>query len=61
LAGLYTGRMMARYCPAEGALNTETMWLIYALVAMLSPVGLVLAQKWVRKGFDVVPAGETAS
>jgi len=61
LAGLYTGRMMERYCPADGALNTETMWLIYALIATLSPVGMVVAQKWVRKGFDVAPAGETPS
>jgi MFS family permease len=51
LAGLYTGRMMSRYCPAEGALNTESMWLIYALVAMISPVGLIVARKWVLKGW----------
>jgi len=50
IAGWYTGRMMDIYCPAEGALNTETMWLIYGLVAMISPVLLVLAGKWVRKG-----------
>ena len=51
VAGLYTGRMMERFCPAEGALHTETMWLIYALIAMASPVGLILARKWVLKGF----------
>lgn len=51
LAGLYTGRMMERYCPAEGAINTEPMWLVYALIAMVSPVGLIVAQKWVLKGF----------
>lgn len=50
VAGLYTGRMMERFCPAEGALHTETMWLIYALIAMASPVGLILARKWVLKG-----------
>jgi hypothetical protein len=42
--------MMDIYCPAEGALNTETMWLIYGLVAMVSPIALVLAGKWVQKG-----------
>jgi len=57
LAGLYTGRMMERYCPSEGALNTEAMWLIYALVAMISPVGLIIAQKWVKKGFESPPPG----
>jgi MFS family permease len=50
IAGWYTGRMMDIYCPADGPLNTETMWLIYGLVAMISPVLLVLAGKWVRKG-----------
>lgn len=57
LAGLYTGRMMQHYCPAEGALNTETMWLIYALVAMISPVGLIVAKKWVDKGLFAAPGG----
>lgn len=50
IAGWYTGRMMDIYCPAEGPLNTETMWLIYGLVAMVSPVLLVMAAKWVQKG-----------
>jgi len=52
IAGWYTGRMMDIYCPAEGALNTEAMWLIYGLIAMISPVLLVLAGKWVRKGLQ---------
>jgi MFS family permease len=52
IAGWYTGRMMDIYCPAEGPLNTETMWLIYGLVAMISPVALVLAGRWVRKGLQ---------
>jgi len=52
IAGWYTGRMMDIYCPAEGAQNTETMWLIYGLVALISPIALVLAGKWVRKGLQ---------
>lgn len=61
LAGLYTGAMMERYCPDAGIMNTETMWLIYAIIAMISPVGLILAQKWVQKGFAEVPAAESQS
>jgi len=61
LAGLYTGRMMQRYCPAEGALNTEMMWLIYALVAMISPVGLILARNRVAKGLQTRHKGDTAA
>jgi MFS family permease len=52
IAGWYTGRMMDIYCPAEGAQNTETMWLIYGLIALISPVALILAGKWVKKGID---------
>ena len=56
LAGLYTGRMMQTYCPAEGARNTETMWLFYGLIAMISPAALILAKKWVGKGLQVKSA-----
>jgi MFS family permease len=58
LAGLYTGRMMERYCPADGPTNTETMWLIYAAVAMISPIGLVAANRWVQKGLQESPPGD---
>ncbi len=51
MAGWYTGPLMERYCPSGGPYNTEAMWLIYGLVAMVSPVGLLLAKNWVQKGF----------
>jgi MFS family permease len=60
LAGLYTGKMMERFCPPEGPQNTETMWLIYAIVAMASPVGLVLGQRWVQKGLEKKPGHAVA-
>jgi hypothetical protein len=50
LAGTYTGLMMERYCPDGGPFNTETMWLIYALVAVSSPIGLLIGRNWVTKG-----------
>jgi MFS family permease len=56
MAGWYTGYMMERYCPAEGALNTETMWLIYGFIAIISPIGLLIAKNWVQKGLQVKPA-----
>jgi MFS family permease len=59
MAGWYTGRMMERYCPAEGVLNTETMWLIYGFIAIISPVGLLIAKNWVQKGLQVKSAGES--
>ncbi|MFH1755393.1 MAG: MFS transporter [Candidatus Latescibacterota bacterium] len=50
MAGWYTGSMMERYCPDEGALQTETMWLIYGLIAITSPLLLIIAKPWVQKG-----------
>ena len=48
---LLTGWMMDRYCPAEGETNTQTMWLIYACIAMMSTVLLILAKGWIGKDF----------
>ncbi len=48
--GLYSGRMLERFVPVTGPVNSETMWLIYALIACISPIGLILGAKWVNKG-----------
>jgi POT family proton-dependent oligopeptide transporter len=50
LTGLYAGWFLQNYCPAEGAKQTETMWLIYACIAMVSPIALLLTQRWLRAG-----------
>lgn len=50
LTGMYAGWFLQRFCPAEGARHTEQMWLIYALIAMVSPVALLLTRAWLRKG-----------
>lgn len=50
--GFYSGWMLERFCPKDGPKSTETMWLIYGVVAMASPIGLVLARKWLRAGMD---------
>jgi len=51
ITGLYAGWFLARYCPADGELDTETMWLIYGVIAMTSTVMLLLAGTWMRKSF----------
>ncbi len=51
---LFSGYFLERYCPANtpaGQLNTETMWLIYGLIACSSTVMLVLARRWVGRDF----------
>lgn len=47
LTGTYSGWFLQRYCPAQGAQDTKTLWLLYALIASVSPVGLLLAKGWV--------------
>ena len=42
---LYSGLMIQRYCPADGPRYPEKMWLIFACIAMLSPLILILAKK----------------
>ncbi|MBA3376932.1 MAG: MFS transporter [Actinobacteria bacterium] len=50
--GFYSGWVLEHFCPKVGPKNTETMWLIYGAVALLSPVGLILARKWLFKGMQ---------
>jgi MFS family permease len=48
---LYAGVFLARYCPKEGAISTEPMWLVYALIAISSTVMLIFAKGWIGKDF----------
>ncbi len=60
ITSLYSGWFLMKYCPSDtpvSDLNTETMWLIYGLIAMISPIGLILAKKWMQKGFKVKHEG----
>ena len=53
VVGLYSGYLLATLCPANTPANqmqTGTLWLIYALIAMTSPIGLWLARGWVYRG-----------
>jgi proton-dependent oligopeptide transporter, POT family len=62
--GLYSGWMLEHFCPSTGPKNTETMWLIYGVVAMASPFGLMAARKWLLLGMPsatkVTPATSDA-
>jgi MFS family permease len=54
VTSLYAGWFLMHYCPAgvpPSQTHTETMWFIYGLIAILSPIGLFLARKWMMKGF----------
>jgi MFS family permease len=50
---LYSGQMMEKYCPADGPKDTQMMWLVFGLIAVVSPLALWLARGWMMKGFKV--------
>jgi len=54
ITSLYSGWFLMKYCPANTSpsqMNTELMWFIYGCIAIISPLGLLLAKKWMMKGF----------
>jgi MFS family permease len=56
ITSLYSGWFLMNYCPADtppAEMNTELLWFIYAIIAMISPIGLLLARNWMKKGFKV--------
>ncbi len=46
LVPLYSGHMIARYVPADGNKDPQTMWLIFGFIAIMSTLLLVLAKGW---------------
>ncbi len=50
ITGFYSGFMLDRFVPAEGPQSPGTLWLIYGLIALLSPIGLILARRWLIAG-----------
>ncbi len=44
---LYSGLMLQKFVPAVGVRNPEQMWLVFALVAMISPILLIIFKGWV--------------
>jgi hypothetical protein len=54
---LYSGQMMEKYCPETGPQNTGTMWMVFGLIAIISPITLILMRKWMLKGFKTSHEG----
>jgi MFS family permease len=53
ITGLYSGYFVENYIPLpESGLpfRTGEMWFIYALIAMISPIALLLAKNWMMRG-----------
>jgi len=52
--GFYSGYFLEKYCP-KGVLpedmHTGTMWFIYGVIAIITPISLMIAKNWMMKGF----------
>ena len=54
ITGFYSGWFLMQYCPAHTPphlMHTGTMWFIYGMIAIVSPISLVLAKNWMLKDF----------
>lgn len=56
ITGFYSGWFLEHYVPLNtlpSAMHSGLMWFIYAWIAVMSPVGLILAKNWMLKGFKL--------
>ncbi len=48
IATISSGPLLAKYCPEVGERHSATMWLFFALVATVCPLGLLLLRPYIR-------------
>jgi len=48
--GFYSGFMLEKFVPPDGVQDSGTLWFIYACIALISPIGLILTKRWIEKG-----------
>lgn len=54
VTGFFSGWFLTQYIPLDTPpeqMNSEFLWLVYSLIAIISPIGLILAKGWMLKGF----------
>ncbi len=54
ITGFYSGYFLTKYCPQDvpvGQLQTGKLWFIYGLIAIITPLSLFFAKKWMMKAF----------
>jgi POT family proton-dependent oligopeptide transporter len=47
--GFYSGFMLEKFIPEQGAQDSGALWVIYGIIALASPLGLLLTRKWMVK------------
>jgi len=48
--GFYAGSVLDVFVPAAGPRHPGAMWLMYGLIALISPIGLLVARGWLIRG-----------
>ncbi|MBI5060518.1 MFS transporter [candidate division KSB1 bacterium] len=44
--GFYSGFMLEKFIPEQGAQDSGALWMIYGVIALISPLGLLVMKKW---------------
>ncbi|MFA6232799.1 MAG: MFS transporter [Bacteroidota bacterium] len=57
LTSLYSGTLLASYVPESGPQNSEALWVLYGAIAMVSPIALFLARKWMSGKLKTAAVG----
>jgi MFS family permease len=52
ITGLYAGWFLMKYIPEGGEMNPGGMWFWHGMLAIITPILLVLAGRWMKKGFQ---------
>jgi MFS family permease len=51
ITGLYAGWFLLHYIPEGGAMNSGSMWFWHGVIAVITPILLLLAARWMRGSF----------
>jgi len=55
ITSLYSGWFLMKYVPMDTPpemMNPQLMWFYYGLIAIVSPIGLILAKRWMGKAME---------
>lgn len=52
VTGTYSGWFLVHFCPDKGPQDTRTLWLIYAAIAFVSPLALLVARRWLAQSMQ---------
>lgn len=51
ITGLYAGWFLMHYIPEGGPMHSGAMWFWHGMIAIITPILLILAGRWLKKGF----------